>query len=147
MPPSPSVANSAACARSRLLAAAAEILCLIEGEPPESIVIDLLGMLRQRLTKLRLETSPGEPASILGWGARLDEDEIGILKALSEADEPLPAKNIARKLEIDPDNSTLRARLGPRAKLRAEGFMSHAPEEGYGLTEKGRNALESYGQV
>lgn len=117
--------------RSQLLSLGADLLYAIEGRGPAGpfvVTVEYNG------TVIRL--TGDKPVQ------RLTTDDRDVLAALAAADEPLMCRGIARALKLDEDSSVLRERLSPRGALRAGGFMAHSREEGYSLTERGREVLE-----
>lgn len=127
--------------RTRLMTVVAEILIGIDGEPSEIFYVTILGIIRERQTRLKFTTEPNEPATLLGWGVRLDAEDLAILRVLADANEALVSRQIGRALDVDEEASSLRHRLSPKGKLRTGGFISHSLSEGYSITEKGLNAL------
>lgn len=139
----PSSSNSTSL-RDQLMTIVSQILIALEAEPAHRVLVIVISYwLGEERNRLKFQSLQGEPAKLLGWGARLSEDDIDVLRALAEAPEPMMARGIARAVGVDPESSTLRERLGPKGPLRAGGYMEHSREEGYRITDKGRNALES----
>lgn len=130
--------------RAAILTAVAQVYVFQDGEPLETLLVSAVGGLNKRTTRMEWEAAPGEVAQLLGWGARLSEDDMELLQVLFEATEALQGPQIARALNLDPENSGLRARLAPGEPLRAGGYVEHEKGEGYRITEKGSNAVRSW---
>lgn len=129
--------------REQILKLITDHIIHLEGVPPDSILVFVLYLLQGRKDRFRISSGVGEPAKLTGWGARLDKDDERILLVLGEAEESLMAKGVARALSEDENASWLREHLAPKATLRNEGYVDHKRDDGYFLTEKGRNAYES----
>lgn len=132
--------------REQIVKLITDHIVMFEGEPPDIIIVIILSILQGRKSKFRFRSDGGEPARLSGYGARLDEeDDWAILRILADATEPMQGPQIARAMGKDAENSTPRVRLRPNNPLRAGGFVGHVKDEGYYITDIGRNALESSG--